>query len=138
MKADRQTGILHERERSHTMNTHAPSRPALDGLWDPSPDASRDGPRAIATRDRDVIRQWAARHHAEPGTGEATASGPATVHVQDGGSPAWTLSATVSLGLRSAKGDENRRDRIAAARAARSNRASGAVEAEQLFDPERA
>ena len=67
------------------MTTHNPSRPALDGLWDKSPDASRDGPRAIATRDRDVIRQWAARHHAEPGTGEATASGPATIQVQDGG-----------------------------------------------------
>ena len=43
------------------------------------------GPRALATRDRDTIRQWAARHKAEPATGEATASGPAIVHVADGG-----------------------------------------------------
>jgi hypothetical protein len=43
----------------------------------------------------------------------------------------------VSLG-RPAKRDENRCGRIAPAGAARSNRASGAVEAEQLFDPERA
>jgi hypothetical protein len=41
--------------------------------------------RKLATRDKDVIRQWAARHRAEPATGEATASGPATIHVNDGG-----------------------------------------------------
>jgi hypothetical protein len=41
---------------------------------------------ALATRDRDVIRQWAARRQAEPATGEATASGPATtVRVCDDG-----------------------------------------------------
>ena len=40
---------------------------------------------SMATRDHDVICAWAARHHAEPATGEATASGPATVHVNDGG-----------------------------------------------------
>jgi hypothetical protein len=38
-----------------------------------------------ATDDPEVIRQWAARHHAEPATGEATPSGPATVNVRDGG-----------------------------------------------------
>jgi hypothetical protein len=41
--------------------------------------------RAITTQDHDVIRQWAARHHAEPATGIETASGPATLHVSDGG-----------------------------------------------------
>jgi hypothetical protein len=41
--------------------------------------------RALTTRDHDVIRQWAERHKAEPATGEATASGPATVSVNDGG-----------------------------------------------------
>ena len=41
--------------------------------------------RSVATRDHEVIRRWAARHGAEPATGEATASGPATVHVNDGG-----------------------------------------------------
>jgi hypothetical protein len=39
----------------------------------------------VATRDHDVIRQWAARRQAEPATGEATASGPATADIQDGG-----------------------------------------------------
>ena len=43
------------------------------------------GPRAIATRDHDVIRRWAERRKAEPATGEATASGPATIVVNDGG-----------------------------------------------------
>jgi hypothetical protein len=40
---------------------------------------------AIATRDHAVIRRWAARHQAEPATGEQTPSGPGTaVHVDDG------------------------------------------------------
>jgi Protein of unknown function (DUF2934) len=39
----------------------------------------------LATRDKEVIRRWAARHCAEPATGEATASGPATIDVKDGG-----------------------------------------------------
>jgi hypothetical protein len=41
--------------------------------------------RALATKDHDLIRNWAERHHAEPSTGEATASGPATTCVNDGG-----------------------------------------------------
>jgi DUF2934 family protein len=41
--------------------------------------------RKLATKDKDVIRQWAAQHRAEPATGEATASGPATIDVNDGG-----------------------------------------------------
>lgn len=49
------------------------------------PQRDPDSPRnAISTRDHDTIRQWAARHRAEPATGEATASGPATTHVRDG------------------------------------------------------
>ena len=40
---------------------------------------------SMATRDHDVVRAWAARHGAEPATGEATSSGPATVSVNDGG-----------------------------------------------------
>lgn len=39
----------------------------------------------VATEDHELIREWAARHNAEPATGEATPSGPATVDVQDGG-----------------------------------------------------
>ena len=38
----------------------------------------------LATRDHQVIQQWAARRQAEPATGEATASGPATVDINDG------------------------------------------------------
>jgi hypothetical protein len=37
------------------------------------------------TREHHVIRQWAEARHAEPATGEATPSGPQTVHVNDGG-----------------------------------------------------
>ena len=40
---------------------------------------------SMATRDHRVIRAWATRHRAEPATGEATPSGPATVNVNDGG-----------------------------------------------------
>jgi hypothetical protein len=43
------------------------------------------GPRAIGTQNHDVIRRWAERRKAEPATGEATASGPATIAVNDGG-----------------------------------------------------
>ena len=48
---------------------------------------ARDPPgvRTQSTRDHDTIRRWAAIHHAVPATGEATASGPATTAVNDGG-----------------------------------------------------
>jgi hypothetical protein len=39
----------------------------------------------VFTRDHDVIREWAVKRQAVPATGEATASGPATVDVKDGG-----------------------------------------------------
>lgn len=39
----------------------------------------------MSTRDHAIIRQWAERRQAEPATGEATASGAATVDVHDGG-----------------------------------------------------
>jgi hypothetical protein len=39
----------------------------------------------VATRDHDLIRRWAARRRAEPATGEATVSGPATADIHDGG-----------------------------------------------------
>ena len=41
--------------------------------------------KVLSTRDHDVIRQWAEKRQAEPATGEATASGPATIDVKDGG-----------------------------------------------------
>jgi hypothetical protein len=40
---------------------------------------------AVLTCEHDVIRQWAEIRHAEPATGEATSSGPQTIHVIDGG-----------------------------------------------------
>ncbi|HEX5109791.1 MAG TPA: hypothetical protein VFV95_15170 [Vicinamibacterales bacterium] len=39
----------------------------------------------VATSDHELIRRWAGRRHAEPATGEATESGPATVSVNDHG-----------------------------------------------------
>ena len=39
----------------------------------------------VATDDHALIREWAARHDAEPATGEATESGPATIGVRDQG-----------------------------------------------------
>src|SRR4051794_28595839 len=40
----------------------------------------------VATRDHGLIQRWAQGHQAEPATGEATASGPATgMNVNDGG-----------------------------------------------------
>ena len=45
----------------------------------------RLGARTQATRDHETIRRWAAGHGADPATGEATESGPATIAVNDGG-----------------------------------------------------
>ena len=39
----------------------------------------------VATDDHALIREWAARHDAEPATGEATESGPATLRLRDEG-----------------------------------------------------
>jgi hypothetical protein len=54
------------------------------------PDVKADTPcdrmgAVVSTRDHVLIRQWAEQRKAEPATGEATRSGPATVHVEDGG-----------------------------------------------------
>jgi hypothetical protein len=45
----------------------------------------RDSTQVVFTRDHAVIRRWAAQRQAEPATGEATSSGPATHNVNDGG-----------------------------------------------------
>ena len=47
--------------------------------------SARPGLRIEATREHEVIRRWAAEHRADPATGEATRSGPATIAVNDGG-----------------------------------------------------
>ena len=39
----------------------------------------------LATDNHDLIREWAATRDAQPATGEATPSGPATVDVRDDG-----------------------------------------------------
>jgi hypothetical protein len=41
--------------------------------------------QVVFTRNHDAIKRWAAERRAEPATGEATRSGPATVTVNDGG-----------------------------------------------------
>jgi hypothetical protein len=67
----------------------SPSEPLLpDPKHVPEISARDSGPtsaRVVSTRDRELIRRWAAARQAEPATGESTASGPATVNVNDGG-----------------------------------------------------
>jgi hypothetical protein len=67
------------------MNSKVPPFADIDRLSARSIASSDAGPRAIATCDHEQIRRWAARQHAEPATGEATVSGPATVDVHDHG-----------------------------------------------------
>jgi hypothetical protein len=52
---------------------------------DPATALSQPAGSIVATDDHDLIREWARQHSAAPATGEATASGPATIDVQDGG-----------------------------------------------------
>ncbi len=62
--------LLPEQKRVSEIRADGPQQPSAD---------------VVATRDHEVIRRWAGKHHAEPATGEATTSGPATVSVNDGG-----------------------------------------------------
>lgn len=48
-------------------------------------DAIQDSGVVVATRNHELIRDWARRHAAEPATGEKTASGDAKLNIQDGG-----------------------------------------------------
>ncbi len=45
----------------------------------------RGASRLVFTRDHDVIKRWATDRQAEPATGQASKSGPATFKVNDGG-----------------------------------------------------
>jgi hypothetical protein len=45
----------------------------------------RGASRVVFTQDHEVIKRWAAERHAEPATGQASRSGPATFKVNDGG-----------------------------------------------------
>ena len=70
----------------HSMKTEGQLLPEQGHV----PGVRRDMPLApsthvVFTRDHDVIREWAHKRQAEPATGEATATGPATVDVHDGG-----------------------------------------------------
>lgn len=69
------------------MDTKKPVSTRVEGFSTPSEEiaSAKAQLRALATKDQDVIRGWAERHRAEPATGEATASGPSTIHVTDGG-----------------------------------------------------
>lgn len=69
---------MHDGERS-SPRSQGFSTQAADRLRPPSET------RARITSDHEVIRRWATRHSAEPATGEATVSGPATITVNDGG-----------------------------------------------------
>jgi hypothetical protein len=60
-----------------------PEQPHIAGVRAGAPADSSS--QVVFTRDHDVIKRWAAKRQAEPATGEATSSGPATVNVQDGG-----------------------------------------------------
>lgn len=51
----------------------------------PSDDAAAASAPVVSTRDHAIIRQWAEKRRAEPATGEATASGPASINVNDQG-----------------------------------------------------
>ncbi len=48
-------------------------------------DSIQDRGIIVATRNHELIREWARRYSAEPATGQETASGQATLDVHDGG-----------------------------------------------------
>ena len=68
-------------------NTTSPISPPSRGFSTRAADRLRppSDTRALITTDHGLIRRWAARHSAEPATGEATASGPSTITLNDGG-----------------------------------------------------
>src|SRR5215212_10164334 len=68
------------------MTTNGPLLPEQKHVPDIKADTHVDpDAEVLSTRDHAIIRRWAAARRAEPATGEATSSGPATVNVQDGG-----------------------------------------------------
>ena len=68
------------------MTTRGPMLPEQKHIPNINADTAVDSAgQVLSTRDHEVIRRWAAKRQAEPATGEATSSGPATVDVKDGG-----------------------------------------------------
>jgi hypothetical protein len=68
------------------MSPNEPLLPGAPRVKSVSRDRPPDGELVLATRDHEIIREWARMFDAEPATGEATASGPASaMKVDDGG-----------------------------------------------------
>lgn len=67
---------------SHRQSTH--DEPQTHNLK-PIENPFRGSSHVVFTRDHEVIKRWAAERHAEPATGQASKSGPATFKVNDGG-----------------------------------------------------
>jgi hypothetical protein len=62
-----------------------PEQPQVSRGRDTVSASTSGSAHVVITRDHETIKRWAKAHHAEPATGEATSSGPATVTVNDGG-----------------------------------------------------
>ena len=73
---------LEQTPRHPIASTHHPQEPADTALEDPAGVADH----LVGTCDAGLVTAWAEHHGAEPATGQATASGPATVVVNDQGS----------------------------------------------------
>lgn len=74
------------REPTHVKTNLPPETSVVKSTAVPTEgDAIHDTGVMIATRNHDLIREWAEGQRAEPATGQETASGGATVDVQDGG-----------------------------------------------------
>jgi hypothetical protein len=68
------------------MITNEPLLPEPRRIKTVSRDHPADGESVLATRDHEVIREWARLFDADPATGEASASGPSSaMKVSDGG-----------------------------------------------------
>jgi DUF2934 family protein len=79
--------LIESISRRLPLNTTPPVSPRSRAFSTAAADRLRppSDTRALITTDHELIRRWAARHSAEPATGEATVSGPGTVAVNDGG-----------------------------------------------------
>ena len=76
----------HTHHGSKSLTTDGPLLPEQKHIPDVKADTPVDGSvQVVSTRDHEVIMRWAKKRQAEPATGEATSSGPATVSVKDGG-----------------------------------------------------
>ena len=68
--------------RQPSASTHHPQEPADTAIESPPGVAQQ----LVGTCDPRLVQAWAEHHGGEPATGEATASGPATIVVNDQGS----------------------------------------------------